>query len=98
MHERVALAGSAALSRARTTQAIVEIETRRGERLRHHTKAVRGTATNPMSREEVEVKSRDLLVPVLGARRATRLIERVWTMEQMTDVRGLRPLLQVREA
>lgn len=95
MRSRIRLAGSAALSRTKTTQSIVEIETRRGERLRHHTKAVRGTATNPMPREEVEVKSRDLLVPVLGRRRAARLIDRVWHIEQMKDVRGLRPLLRM---
>jgi 2-methylcitrate dehydratase PrpD len=98
MRKRVALTGSAALSRAKTTQAIVQIETRRGERLRYHTKAVRGTATNPMPREEVEVKSRDLLVPVLGTRRAARLIERVWRIEEVADMRALRPLLQLKQA
>ena len=98
MCQRIELAGSAALSRTRTTQAIVEIETQRGEHFRHHTKGVRGTATNPMAREEVALKSRDLLVPVLGARRATRLIDRVWKIEQVADMRALRPLLQVQKA
>ncbi len=94
LKRRIELAGSAALSRARTTQAIVEIVTRDGRRLRHHTRAVRGTATNPMSRDEVAAKSRDLLVPVIGARRTQRLIDTVWRIERVGDMRQLRPLLQ----
>ena len=94
LRKRVELAGSRALLRTRTTQAVVEITTRGGRRLRHHTTAVRGTATNPMSREEVAAKSRDLLVPVLGARRTEKLIETVWSIERIRDVVRLRPLLQ----
>ena len=90
---RIELAGSAALSRTKTTQAIVEIALRSGERLRHHTKAVRGTSTNPMPRAEIEAKARDLLVPVIGRRRTERLIEAVWNIESVKDVRRLRPLL-----
>lgn len=93
----IALQGSAALLRTRTTQAIVEIVTRDGRRLRHHTRAVRGTATNPMTREEVAAKSRELLRPVIGNRRTERLIETVWRIERVRDVRQLRPLLQARE-
>lgn len=90
----IELAGSAALSRTKTTQAIVEIVTRDGLRLRHHTRAVRGTATNPMSRDEVAAKSRELLRPVIGARRTERLINTIWRIERVRDVRQLRPLLQ----
>jgi len=93
---RIKLQGSAALGRAKTTQAIVEITTRDGRRLRHHTKAVRGTAANPMPREEVEAKSRDLLLPVIGARRTARLIDTVWNIERLRDARTLRPLLSVK--
>jgi 2-methylcitrate dehydratase PrpD len=92
---RITLQGSAALGRAKTTQAIVEITTRDGRRLRHHTKAVRGTAANPMPRAEVEAKARDLLLPVIGPRRSTRLIDTVWNIERLRDVRKLRPLLAV---
>ena len=90
---RIELAGSAAFMRTKTTQAIVEIATRDGRRLRHHTKAVRGTAANPMPRAEVEAKSLDLLLPVLGARWARKLIDSVWRIERITDVRELRPWL-----
>lgn len=94
IRDRVSLVGSAQLSRAKTTQAIVEVAMRDGRRLRHHTRAVRGSAANPMSREEVAAKSRDLLLPVLGARRTQRLIEIVWNIERVQDVRTLRPLLR----
>ena len=94
LKKRIELAGSAELSKAKTTQAVVEITTRRGERWSYHTKAVRGSATNPMSREEVAVKCRDLFVPVLGKRRAEQLIQTVWTIERVADVRRLRPLLR----
>ena len=94
LKQRIELAGSAQLSRAETTQAIVEVLTKRGERHRHHTTAVRGSATNPMSREEVAAKARDLLTPVLGKRRVQRLIDTVWRIERVPDVRALRPLLR----
>jgi 2-methylcitrate dehydratase PrpD len=94
LKKRIELAGNAELSKAKTTQAIVEITTRRGERWSHHTKAVRGSATNPMSREEVAAKCRDLFTPVLGKRRAEALIQTVWALERVADARKLRPLLR----
>ncbi len=94
---RIELAGSAAFMRTKTTQAIVEIATRDGRRLRHHTKAVRGTAANPMPRAEVEAKSLDLLVPVIGARRARKLVDAVWRIERVSDMRVLRPWLMSKE-
>jgi 2-methylcitrate dehydratase PrpD len=95
MKKRIELKGSEALGRTRTTQAIVEIVTRDGRRLKHHTKAVLGTAANPMSREQVADKSRDLLVPIMGARRTESLIESVWDIERIGDMRKLRRLLMV---
>ena len=38
-----------------------------GTRLTERVTAVRGTVENPMTREEVAPKGRDLLTPVLGA-------------------------------
>jgi 2-methylcitrate dehydratase PrpD len=94
LKKRIELAGSAELSKAKTTQAVVEITTRRGEQFSYHTRAVRGSATNPMSREEVAAKCRDLLAPVLGKRRAEQLIQTVWAIERVADLRRLRPLLR----
>jgi hypothetical protein len=56
--------------------------------------AVRGTPRNPMSRPEVIDKARDLIAPILGRDTSTRLIDTVYAIEKLGDVRGLRPLLQ----
>jgi 2-methylcitrate dehydratase PrpD len=74
-------------------QGIVEITLRDGRTLRHHTKAVRGTAENPMSRAEVDAKSYDLIAPVTGKARARKLCNEIWRLERLADVRRLRPLL-----
>lgn len=94
LRKRVELAGSAELSRAQTTQSVVAVTTRGGQRFSYHTKAVRGSATNPMSREEVAGKCRGLLAPVLGKQSAEALIQTVWTIERVSDVRRLRTLLR----
>ena len=74
--------------------AIVEIELADGTRLSERVSAVRGTPRNPMSRVEVIDKARDLTAPILGRETADRLIETVFAIEAVTDVRSLRPLLQ----
>ena len=75
-------------------QAIVEVTLTDGSRLREHVDSVRGTAHNPMTREEVIAKARDLVTPVLGAEKGTGLIQQVLALETVKDVRELRPLLQ----
>jgi 2-methylcitrate dehydratase PrpD len=75
-------------------QAIVEVTLRDGRRLRHHTKEVRGSSRNPMTREEVGEKAYFLCAPVLGNKRAHALIETVWDIEKVRNVRSLRRLLQ----
>ena len=74
--------------------AIVEIELRDGTRLSERVSAVRGTAENPMPRQEVGAKARDLIAPRVGAAKADRLIERIWKLEEVKSIAALRPLLQ----
>jgi 2-methylcitrate dehydratase PrpD len=74
--------------------AVVEIELADETRLSERISAVRGTPRNPMSRAEVIDKARDLTAPILGRETAERLIETVYAIETVADVRGLRPLLQ----
>jgi 2-methylcitrate dehydratase PrpD len=94
LRKRIVLQGDDALTKAMPSrQGIVEITLRGGGSLRHHTKAVRGTAENPMSRAEVDVKSYDLIAPVMGKARARRLCDAVWSLEKLRDVRKLRALL-----
>jgi len=95
VREKIQLLGDDELSRAMPSrQGIVELALRDGRRLRHHTRAVRGTPDNPMTRAEVDQKSYDLMVPVIGRARARKLCDAVWSLERLADVRKLRPLLQ----
>jgi len=75
-------------------EAVVEIELMDGTQLSERISAVRGTPRNPMTRNEVIAKARDLTAPVLGRDTSTRLIETIFEIEKVTEVRGLRRLLQ----
>src|SRR5207248_4669787 len=75
-------------------QAIVEIDLTNGMTVRHHAKAVRGTPDNPMATQEIEGKAHDLVLPIIGAERAGKLVEAVRNVESMRSMRELRPLLE----
>ncbi|MEY2394984.1 MAG: hypothetical protein QOF94_1329 [Acidobacteriaceae bacterium] len=74
--------------------AIVEVTLKDGTQLSERVDAVRGTPDNPMPREEVIAKARDLMTPVLGAADCSKLIERMLELDKVKDIRQLRPLLQ----
>ena len=74
--------------------AIVEVTLTDGTRLTETVEAVRGTAENPMPREEVIAKCRDLMSPILGAERTAKLIQTTFNLDKLKSVRELRPLLQ----
>jgi len=75
--------------------AIVEIDLTDGSHLSERVSAVRGTPRNPMPRAEVVDKARDLITPILGREKSERLIETVYEVEKVSDIRKLRPLLQL---
>jgi 2-methylcitrate dehydratase PrpD len=74
--------------------AIVEVTLNDGSQLSDRVEAVRGTVRNPMSRAEVVDKARYLMVPVLGKSQTQKLIDTLLTIEAVTDVRTMRPMLQ----
>ena len=74
--------------------AIVEVKFTNGTRLSQRVDNVRGTPTNPMTRDEVVTKSRDLIAPLFGSMQCARLIDRVLHLDDVKDIRELRPLLQ----
>jgi 2-methylcitrate dehydratase PrpD len=76
-------------------QAIVEIDLQDGRRLSHRTRAVRGTADNPMTQGEVEAKALDLMAAVLGSDRAKKLVEACRTIEYVQDMCELRQYWEV---
>jgi 2-methylcitrate dehydratase PrpD len=94
VRKRIELKPSPALTAAGGRQAIVTLHLAGGGSLRHHTEVVKGTWQNPMSRAEVEAKCIDLLQPILGKRRTRGLIDQVWNIEKIDDIRALRPLLR----
>ncbi len=97
LHERakVQLIGDDELERRLPhREAIVEVTLADGTKLLEHVTAVRGTVENPMPREEVVAKARDLMAPVLGDANTASLIEKVFALESVKDIRELRPLLQ----
>src|SRR5882724_9457709 len=78
----------------RVREAVVTIVLADGTELSEHVRAVRGTADNPMPRDEVVAKCRDLIAPVMGAEKCGELIDRVLTIEKVGNIQALRPLLQ----
>ncbi len=75
-------------------QAYLTVRLTDGRRLEKHTPHVRGTPGNPMTTEEVLVKARDLILPVLGSGPGEKLIQALLEIENLESVAGLRPLLQ----
>ncbi len=74
-------------------QSFVEMTTKDGAQFSHRVEKLRGTAENPMTAEEVEKKCRGLLEPVLGKDRSQELIDKIWNLERVGNMRTLRPLL-----
>ncbi len=75
-------------------QAIVEITLNDGTVFSDHVTAVRGTVDNPMPRDEVIQKAHDLCEPVIGKGQTDALVERVFALERLSNVRDLRSVLQ----
>ena len=91
---KVQVMGDAALmDPAAPRGAIVEVTMTDGRRVAHFTKFPPGTKENPLSTEAVSAKTWDLIEPVLGGEKATKLIEQVNALEKLDDIRRLRPML-----
>jgi 2-methylcitrate dehydratase PrpD len=74
---------------------LVEVTLKDGRTLSHFTRFPPGTKENPLSTEGLNAKVRDLMMPVLGADRTANLIQRVNALEDVRDVRDLRPLFTI---
>jgi 2-methylcitrate dehydratase PrpD len=75
--------------------AVLEVTLTDGTHLNGRVDNVRGTPENPMTRDEIIAKARDLITPVLGAPKCTNLIGKVFDLERVTNIRELRSLLQL---
>ena len=76
----------------RRWRAVIDIVLKDGRRLHHQTMAAKGMFENPLTPEEENEKARDLIVPILGANRAQRLIDALWRFDTLADIRELRAL------
>ena len=74
--------------------AIVNVTLADGSHLTQRVDNVRGTPENPMTSYEIVTKASDLMTPILGAAKSSKLIQTVFGLEAVSDVRQLRPLLQ----
>jgi len=87
MRKLIELVPSQALMEAHPPrQAIVGIALHDGRSLAHRTRAVRGTADNPMTGDEVEAKALDLMRGPLGSDGARTLVEACRTIEYSADM------------
>ncbi len=71
----------------------VEVTLKDGRTVSHFTRHAPGTKENPMDTERVNAKARVLMEPVLGAKQTEEIIRRVNALEQLKNVRELRPFL-----
>jgi 2-methylcitrate dehydratase PrpD len=74
--------------------AVVEVTLTDGTQLSERVEHVRGTPENPMTTDEVVAKARELMTPVLGAAACSNLIDHVMELQNVKDMRDLRPMLQ----
>jgi 2-methylcitrate dehydratase PrpD len=72
-------------------QVRLEVLTRDGKRLAKHLLTYRGTPENPVSTQDVEDKARDLAAPVVGNGKTEQLIQCIRDLENVGDMRELRP-------
>jgi 2-methylcitrate dehydratase PrpD len=73
---------------------IIEVKLTDGTQLTERVDNVRGTPDNPMTKDEVAAKARDLVAPSLGAAKAEQLIATIWNIEAVKNIRELRSLIQ----
>jgi 2-methylcitrate dehydratase PrpD len=74
------------------TQAIVKIRLRDGRELEHFTRDATGSVTNPMNDQQLSTKFIELVMPVLGERRAQSLLTKCL---DMASVNGAAEILQL---
>ena len=76
----------------RRWRCVMEVRLKDGRVLHHQTMAAKGSFENPLTPAEENEKARDLIVPVLGARKADALLAALWKFDELKDVRVLRQL------
>jgi 2-methylcitrate dehydratase PrpD len=86
------IADPALMDPAAPRGAIVQVTLTDGRKLEHFTRYPPGTKEAPLDTAAVSAKARDLMLPVLGAARTDKLIQRLTTLETVDNIRALAPL------
>lgn len=71
---------------------VMEVKLKDGRTLKHQTMAAKGSPDNPLDRNEVAEKALDLMAPVIGSARSRKLIETLYDIGKVKDLRSLRKL------
>jgi 2-methylcitrate dehydratase PrpD len=91
LRKRIETVGDPALTDIeRRWRCVMEIHLKDARVLRGQTMAAKGSYENPLTRAEEEEKALDLIVPVLGKARSRALLNKLWNIEYLKDVRALR--------
>ena len=77
----------------RVESALVEVVLKSGKRDQIFIEHVLGFPDHPMNHQDVEAKARSLATPVLGREQTEKLIEVIWNLENLPDIRAIIPLL-----
>jgi len=94
VRSRVQLVGDKSLmDPAAPRSARVEVSMSNGQTVSHFTRHAPGTMENPIDATRLNEKVSDLIAPVLGARQAQAIIDKVNALESVNDVRELIALL-----
>jgi 2-methylcitrate dehydratase PrpD len=94
VRERIELVADPDLMRVEAPRSgFVEVTLADGRRVNSFVSHAPGTPENPLDTARVNAKARGLMAPILGAERTDALIEAVNALEDLNDVRDLRPLL-----
>ncbi|HWI14365.1 MAG TPA: MmgE/PrpD family protein, partial [Burkholderiales bacterium] len=95
LRKRIEAVGDATLTDAqRRWRCVMEVRLKDRLTLNHQTMAAKGSFENPLTRAEEEEKALDLLAPILGKGRSRALLDALWNIDKLTDVRKLRALYQ----
>lgn len=73
--------------------AVVDVVLKNGAHFSQRVNAVRGSAEDPMTHDELGAKARELMTPFMGAQKCSQLIDAVFDIKNMQDIRALSPLL-----
>jgi 2-methylcitrate dehydratase PrpD len=93
MRAKVAAVGDPSLTDVqRRWRCVMEVHLKDGRVLKGQTMAAKGSFENPLNPAEEQEKAVDLIAPILGKKRCADLLEALWNIEKIRDVRSLRKL------